>query len=308
MLALAQSPVFSMSQEERRFRIILLRLLVIFLVVGGLLPWLPLPSIPPPPTPPRMVSMKLLPPPPVPQKKKIKPPVKQALAPQPKKEVKPVRKVEKKKAPVARQPTAAELRAQARRNAAKKGLMALSGELDQLAKTTDLAALDSASLKRQPQDWKGKETRISSQVLKQGSGGVAEVNLAEGLSETRLSEHRFSEVNYQSAAQMSEEANHDGQRRRGREELALVLERGKGPLNILYTRALRRQAGLRGRVLFELTILPSGRVDRCRILESELARTRLEQRMCLRLARLDFGNKDVDTTIISYPVVFEPPA
>lgn len=96
-----------------------------------------------------------------------------------------------------------------------------------------------------------------------------------------------------------------GKASRSIEEIKLVFERNKGAIYAIYNRALRDEPGLQGKVVLELKIAPSGSVE-CRIISSELKAAELEQKLLARIRQFDFGAKDVDQMIVSWPVDFLP--
>ena len=63
---------------------------------------------------------------------------------------------------------------------------------------------------------------------------------------------------------------------------------------------------LQGKVVVELKIAPSGAVVGCRIVSSELHAAELEAKLLARIKQFDFGAKDVNETLITYPVDFLP--
>ena len=97
-----------------------------------------------------------------------------------------------------------------------------------------------------------------------------------------------------------------GKASRSIEEIRLVFERHKGAIYALYNRALRDEPALQGKVVLELKIAPSGEVVDCRVISSELSAAELERKLLARVRSFDFGNKDVDTMVVSWPVDFLP--
>jgi hypothetical protein len=63
---------------------------------------------------------------------------------------------------------------------------------------------------------------------------------------------------------------------------------------------------LAGKVIFELTIDPSGRVLEVKIVTSELNSPKLEAKLVRLLKTINFGSKDVDTLKLTYPLDFIP--
>lgn len=97
-----------------------------------------------------------------------------------------------------------------------------------------------------------------------------------------------------------------GKASRSIEEIKLVFERNKGAIYALYNRALREDPALQGKVVVELKIAPGGEVVGCRVVSSELKTPELEQKLVARIRQFDFGAKDVDVMIVSWPVDFLP--
>lgn len=94
--------------------------------------------------------------------------------------------------------------------------------------------------------------------------------------------------------------------KRSSESIQLVFDRNKAAFESLYQRTLRQKPGLRGAVVFELTILPSGRVSACRVVSSELNDPELESKLVSRIRVLDFGADDVPSITVINPLRFYP--
>ncbi len=97
-----------------------------------------------------------------------------------------------------------------------------------------------------------------------------------------------------------------GKASRSIEEIKLVFERNKGAIYAIYNRALREEPSLQGKVVLKLTISPAGAVVDCRIVSSELHAAELEGKLLARIRQFDFGAKDVDQMIVTWPVDFLP--
>jgi TonB family protein len=97
-----------------------------------------------------------------------------------------------------------------------------------------------------------------------------------------------------------------GKASRSIEEIKLVFERHKGAIYALYNRALRDEPSLQGKVVLELKIAPSGVVSELRIVSSELKAEELEKKLLARIRQFDFGAKDVEIMVVSWPVDFLP--
>jgi TonB family protein len=97
-----------------------------------------------------------------------------------------------------------------------------------------------------------------------------------------------------------------GKASRSIEEIKLVFERNKGAIYALYNRALREDPSLQGKVVLELKIAPSGEVVDVKVLSSDLKASELERKLLARIKQFDFGHKDVDMMVVSWPVDFLP--
>jgi len=98
----------------------------------------------------------------------------------------------------------------------------------------------------------------------------------------------------------------NGKASRSIEEIKLVFERNKGAIYALYNRALREEPGLQGKVVLELKIAPSGEVLECRIASSELNAAELERKLLARIRQFEFGAKEVEQMVVTWPVDFLP--
>ena len=97
-----------------------------------------------------------------------------------------------------------------------------------------------------------------------------------------------------------------GKGSRSIEDIKLVFERNKGAIYAIYNRALRDDPALQGKVVLELKIAPSGEVSGLRIVSSELKAEELEKKLLARIRSFDFGAKDVDVMVVTWPVDFLP--
>jgi protein TonB len=97
-----------------------------------------------------------------------------------------------------------------------------------------------------------------------------------------------------------------GKASRSIEDIKLVFERNKGAIYAIYNRALREDPTLQGKVVVELKIAPTGEVLGCRVVSSELHATELEAKLVARIRQFDFGAKEVDQMVVTWPVDFLP--
>lgn len=198
---------------------------------------------------------------------------------------------------------------------ARVGLLAMRGDLMQLRESTTLKRFSEAPnslIRSVPAPTKTSVAGVPVTDAASGSGGIDVSRLSQNVGKADLGAHIATSVS--SATIVGGEGNFSdgsgthGKRNRGRtiEEIQLTLQAHKGTFDILYSKELRSNPALRGRVVFELTIAPSGEVMQCKILGSELNAPELERRFVVKLRSIGFGAKSVDTTVISYPLEFSP--
>jgi len=97
-----------------------------------------------------------------------------------------------------------------------------------------------------------------------------------------------------------------GKASRSREEIELVFDRNKGAIYALYSRALREQPDLQGKMVLEFTIAPSGEVTMCRVVSSEIRDPELERKIVARVRLFRFEARDVETITTTKPIDFFP--
>ena len=289
--------------EERRFRRIIgaaLGLFIGFGVVIPLLPDRPRPETLPPAVPERVVEFLL-------ERPKPKPKPKVEVPPPPKPEILP--EIEK---PAPRPDPVAKVvpRPDPRKKAAASGLLALSDQLAQLrdleVDTKDARPLNTGA---------GAKTQVERALLTaragEGSGGIAVSDVSRGFGggSTGLKGHATAQVSSGVEAAPAAEARRSGQSGKGartREEIELVFDRNKSAIYALYSRALRDNPALQGKVVLEVTIAPSGEVTDVRLVSSELGDSELERKLVARVKMFRFEAKDVVTMTTTKPIEFFP--
>jgi protein TonB len=292
--------------EERRFWRILRNVAIGLAVVGFLLPLLPLPQpdlTQAPVIPPRLARVVIerqLPPPPPPPKvvEAVQPPAilpervaKEVPRPQPQ-----VDKVE-----------------QARKKAASSGLLQLQ---DELADLRENSAADKALQARSLTGTVGESTRaerslITSTVGK-GSGGINTAALSRGVGggAGALAGHSTAEVQapagVASGAPEVRRSSSSNRASRSREEIELVFDKNKSAIYALYSRALRDNPSLQGKLVLQITIASSGEVTACSVLSSDLNDPELERKLVSRIKLFRFEEKDVEAVTTTKPIDFFP--
>lgn len=279
------------GDEDARFRQFLRAALVVAILFGVVMPLLPLPEQPEvdrQATPPRTARLLLdRPEPPPPPKPK--PPVQpQREAPQPKAAPKPEPK------PAKPDPRA---------RVAKVGLLALRDELARLREAPVAEKITrSKPLIQGETKAKEKQRSVIAQRATQGSGGIDTARLSRDTGGGSLEAHKAAEV--APLPEAEDAARNDLRNGRTEEEIRLIFDEHKSFFEFLYVRELRRNPTLKGQVVFEFTIAPSGKVDACRIVSSELNAPDLERKFVTKCKSIDYGSKDVEPTLATYRVDF----
>jgi protein TonB len=316
-------------EDQRRFRRILWSVLLLCALFGLSLPWLPRPQPDrehPEELPPRLAKLLL--------EHEAAPPIVIPKAPEPeavKKPEKPPEKTTETKAaekPLPQRPPG-EIVEAARRKAASTGLLAMKDELAEI-RDKPLAVQMNQDIKQGPGVGTGTGAGVGagngpglpgrSLITSNATGGSGGINTARysrdtggaGLAgrNTTLVEGGVAGggggANSGRGAGGSLQRGGGGKASRSIEEIKLVFEKNKGAIYAIYNRALREDPTLEGKVVLELKIAPSGDVLDARILSSELKAPELEKKLLGRIKQFDFGAKDVEVMVVTWPVDFLP--
>lgn len=291
-------------EEERRFRRVLGAALGLFIGFSIVIPFLPdTPRTPAmaPAVPERIVEFIL-------EQPKPKPKPIEVVQPKPVEVPKVEARIEK---PVPVPITQAEPKPDPRKKAAASGLLALSDQLAELRDREVTANVDAKSLNAGA----GERTRVDRSILTAkvgaGSGGIAvgEVSRGFGGGSTGLKGHSTAKVSAATTETGGAEAQRSGKSAkaaRTREEIELVFDKNKSAIYSLYSRALRENPALQGKVVLEVTIAPSGQVTECRVVSSELGDAELERKLVARVKMFQFEEKDVAVMTTTKPIEFFP--
>jgi TonB family protein len=254
---------------------------------------------------------------PKPQKKEVapktaaKPDQQQSAPPKPVvQKSKPVTKLKPTPAkpinkPKKSQPTAAQV-AEARQVAAKSGVLALQDKLAAMRKMTDIDQLRSRKLHTAAS---GSERRTQRDLVQSraesGSDGIVVTQVTKP-SRQPLAERSVTQVTTPAELAELEALASTNLKQRTSEEIQLAFDQHKASFYALYRRALRSILGLEGRVVFDLTVLPSGQVEKCRVVSSELNNKELERKLRARIMLMTFAPREVETWTGNYHVDFSP--
>jgi protein TonB len=148
----------------------------------------------------------------------------------------------------------------------------------------------------------------------QGSGGVNESEYTVTVGKTALVSRAVTQLNEPlakldsadqgaKAKQQSKSRTADARRE---EDITLIFDRNKGKLYSVYNRALRKNPGLKGKIILQLIIAPNGKVIEIKVLSSDLDDPKLESGLLSRIRLFNFGAKDVEQVTVTYPIEFLP--
>lgn len=308
MTVLANYRVFDLpwtpsEDEERRFRRVIgaaLGLFIGFGIVIPLLPERPRTETAAPAVPERVVEFLLERPKPKPVPKVVQPPP-----------PKPLVLPEIERRVPAPPPVAKDVpKPDPRKKAAASGLLALS---DQLAELRDLD-VDSKVPALPLNNGAGEKTRVDRALLTaragEGSGGIAVSKASSGFGggSTGLKGHATAKVasTVDAAPAEAQRSGKSSKASRTREEVELVFDRNKSAIYAIYSRALRDNPALQGKVVLEVSIAPSGEVTECRIVSSELGDPELERKLVARVKMFRFEAKEVAPMTTTKPIEFFP--
>jgi periplasmic protein TonB len=281
-------PWSPLEEMERRFRVILRNLAIVFGIFAVLMPFLPRHTqvVNTESLPERVVQLVMEPPPPPPP-------------PPPPKPEKPV-----EKAPVTPKPV---VPVDPRVKAAKTAQV-----FDQLAALRDVD-LDKFEKSQQKTTDPGDVSVVSRNIISSkvggSSGGISaptSSGLAAGSGSLRgIYTTQVKDPNLGASGQATRGGG-SGKASRSADEIALVFTKNKGAIDAMYARALRDNPALQGKVVLELTIAPSGDITAARIISSELNDKEFESKLLARIRLFKFDAKDVATLTATKPIDFFP--
>ena len=288
------------DHDQKRFRKILLIVLLFSMTLGVLIPmWdIPIPDrVEVVEIPERLAQLmipKAPPPPPKVQKKvEEKLPDKEKAK---KKDDKPVPEVAKK----------------ARKKAERAGLMAFKDDFADLIDDTPIKL--GASAKISGKGSKAKKTTRSLVTSNVGTSSAG-INTASLSRNTGGSGESIGGVEF-SRVQSSIGTDFDGEESplssgpgpsRTDEEIQIVFDKYKAALYRIYNRELRKNPTLQGKMVLRLTIEPDGTVSASKVDSSDMDSPDLDKKIAARVKKFNFGAKEgVPSITILYPIDFLP--
>ena len=243
--------------------------------------------------PPRLVKMvleqkKVVEPPPPPEIKEEKEPEKE-IKKEPEIEEKPV---EKKTA----------------KDVAKKHIAVF----DALADLRDLDDIDDLKNNQSLSNDTGKAAEVTRSLITKkstkGSGGIRVASASQSSGVGTLKGQNVTKVTSDigSAIENTKRKTRSGNLKRSDENIQLTFEKSKPAIFALYHRALRKNPSLQGRVVFRMTIDPTGKVLKCSIDSSEIDDPALLKRLVAKIKRINFGAQSVSVWNDTYLINFLP--
>lgn len=288
------------DHDQKRFRKVLLLVLLFSITLGILIPmWdIPIPDrVEVVEIPERLAQLMVpkAPPPPPKVQEKIEEKLPDKEKPK-KEEVKPVPEVEKK----------------ARKKAERSGLMAFKDDFADLIDDTPIKL--GASAKITGKGSKAKKTTRSLVTSNVGTSSAG-INTASLSRNTGGSGESMGGVEF-SRVESSIGTAFDGEETplssgpgpsRTDEEIQIVFDKYKAALYRIYNKQLRKNPTLQGKMVLRLTIEPDGNVSACTVDSSDMDSPELDKKIAARVKKFNFGVKEgVPSITILYPIDFLP--
>ncbi|MDH5407215.1 MAG: AgmX/PglI C-terminal domain-containing protein [Gammaproteobacteria bacterium] len=239
------------------------------------------------------------------KKKVIKPKIEPKPKPKPQRIVK--KREDKKAKPLNKN------QKKARKKAEKTGLLALGKELSDLMDTSSINTMVGRKVRK---NVKTTATKVNTDALTSNatkdSGGVSQDKYATSVSSTNLSLGERKAIRQALASGSIDAVDRSkGNQRRGdhlrsEEDITFVMDQNKSQLHSIYRRARRKSPGLKGKIVFMITIAPNGSVSAVVVKSSELNNPSLESRLIARIKRFNFGQRNVEKVTVTFPIEFLP--
>lgn len=313
-------------RQNRMFRRWLGRLFVVFLLVGIILPLVPVPTLVhvQPVVQPERLSRVVV------ELPEAKPQAPAPVKPVPEPLSKPLSKPVEAPSPVAPSnnkqepspeppppgPSAQEIAEATRQQAKRSGLLQFQDQLQAMRKlaavdhrASDLVGETKAALPQRqlvgrskgnrPSPSASLATAVDAVILPdQAFGALAAVS--ENMSES-MSEHTGT-----TGAQATSTRAPDQLRGRADEEIRSIMDRNKGAIFAIYNRALRSKPLLRGKLTIEMVIAADGSITTAVLVASDLGDSELESRLLTRIRMITFSAAAVAATTLNYSFEFLP--
>jgi periplasmic protein TonB len=199
----------------------------------------------------------------------------------------------------------------AREKASRAGLMPFAADLAELRSNDAVAAV----VKDQPltgvagEAKRNERSMIASSVGK-SSGGISTASMSRNTGGSGIGDRDATQVGSPiegfGEATGPDVVSGGAAPSRSREEIEMIFDQNKGAIYALYTRALRQDPGLQGKVVLRMSIEPSGDVSMVEIVSSDLGDPELERKLVQRVKLFRFDAKDVARLTTTKPIDFFP--
>ncbi len=302
--------------QERKFRRLLLYVMLSIAALGLLWPFLPAPEPDPDAIddiPPRIAKLLLQDKPPPPPPPKVEPEPEPEPEPLPEIEPEQVAETAPEPEPEPEPEPPPVDRQQEARERAQAALLPF---------TEDLAALRDSDVLEKVADTRTLTTSVGEAVQNErsmitssagaASRGINTAALSRNTGGAGLADRDTTQVESPvagigaSSAGGARRTGTSGRASRSREEIELVFDRNKGAIFALYNRALRQDPTLEGKLVLRLTIAPTGEVTFCEVVSSELGDSELERKLVQRVRLFRFEARDVEAITTTKPIDFFP--
>lgn len=309
--------------ERRRFAVIMVVMLALFLPPAFLVPMMEVPEIErseAEKVPPRLARLvekpkPVMPPEPV-QPEPEPEPEPEVVKEKPKQPEPEVARVEpdpvpapkpETKAKAVSEPEQKQTAEQAREKAARSGLLAMKDKLASLRSPEQTPAREFA-VNTQSEMVDATNSPEEPQQVLSGSGGVEDAPAPE--TTVAVAGHEVKAVEAPEEKSREVAANpvkaEPSVGERAMSNIRQVFDAQKSALYSMYQRELRQDPTLEGKVLLELVIEPDGSVSACEVVSSELEHPKLEQRIAMRVRLFNFGADSVEARKVRFPIDFLP--
>jgi TonB family protein len=299
------------AEDERRFRKVLITILLLTIALGVAIPMLPQVKKPLekeielPPRVAKLIFEKHIEPKPKPkpkpvEKPKPKPEAKKKPLPKKKTPPKVVKKVQAEKPKV-------DALEQARKKASSAGLLAMQDSLADLRDQSVDELRGAKRLSNNGSTMKKTERALITSKVGSGSQGIRTAAMSRDTGSTHLAARTATKVKSTIATtSVNSKRKNRNTASRSIEEIQVVFDRNKSAIYSLYNRALRKDPTLQGKLVLRLTIAPSGKITKIELVSSELEDATLERKLVQRIKMFEFGAKQVDAVTLTYPIDFLP--
>lgn len=311
--------LFKPSKQDKLFKQILWLLLLVYVVFAVVVPMLEQVELPrevkeqvPPQLAKIILQEKQLPPPAKSEERpEVKPP--EPLPepePAPPEEKAPEKPVEQAVKPQVVQPVTREA---AKQKASTSGLAAMKDELFSMREAFDIKPTAQRKLDQTTsQEVKVKRDLLAGAANKQ-TDSLAKSTISKTVAAGSLTGNETQQIRLAkeevlaSQGAVSEKASQASQNgQRSEAALRRTLEANKSRLYSLYNRALRKDPFLKGKVMFEIVILPNGNISKVTIKSSELNNPKLERQLTLVLRSISFPAEKVALMTTIWAIDFFP--